>query len=162
MRDILQRAVDPEIATSDHHRVRGLGDAGKVGESRGSFDLGHDPRSLPDDRPQFLDVGRSADERQGDVVGSRSGHCLGQLEILGGRGVQRQSLTCQMNPRAALGAAARLDLGDELVGRLADDAQRDLAVAENDSFADVDVREQVGIVDGDAISGAVVVAGDEM
>ena len=161
VRDVLERAVDAEVAAGHHHGVGGRGDAGEVAERRGRLDLGDDLRSVADDAAELLDVARPADERQGDVVGAGRGHRLGELEILGGRGVQGEPLARQVDAGPTLRAPTGLDLGDERVGGLVDDPQRDLAVAEHDPFTDVDVREQVGVVDGDLLGGALAVAGDE-
>ena len=151
----------PEIAAGDHHGVGGGGDAGEVAERRSRLDLGHDLRSVADDATELLDVARLADERQGDVVGAGRGHRLGELEILGGRSVQGEPLARQVDAGPTLRASTGLDLGDERIGGLVDDPQRDLPVAEHDTFADVDLREQVGIVDGDLLGGALAIAGDE-
>ena len=92
VRDVLQRTVDAEVATGNHHGVGRSGDAGQVGERRARLDLGDDAGTVANNLPQRGHVGGAADERQGDELDAGCGDGIRQDEVTLGRGKHLQPL----------------------------------------------------------------------
>jgi hypothetical protein len=78
-RQIFERALDPEIAASDHEAVAGFHDALQVGDRLLILDLGDDVgrgAKVVQDGAELLDVGRFADEAERDEVHGALGRDL--------------------------------------------------------------------------------------
>ena len=130
MRNVLDRTVDAEVATSDHHHVGGSDDLGEAIDRRARLDLGDQLGPITDHRSDLLDVDRRSDERHRDVLDARSCHRFREHQVLRCRRGQSQGVRREMDAGAPVGLATGLDHGDRRIVVDRHDAHRDRTVTE--------------------------------
>ncbi len=82
VRDVLDRAVDAEVATSDHHDVGGGDDLVQMVDRRTGLHLRDDLGSIADHGSNLVDVAGRPHERHGDELDSGSSNRFREHEIV--------------------------------------------------------------------------------
>ena len=147
-RELRVADLDAEVAARDHHRIARLDDFLEARDRLAALDLGDDAgiaaRSL-EQGSGFLDVGRLAHERDGEIVDLQRRGQPHVLPVLVGQRLRGQAAAAPIDALVVRELAAGEHAAFDARAFDPDDPQLDLAVAEDQLVARLHVGRKVRI-----------------